>query len=95
MKEGLDVNITDFGKAVTSFYLYITTTLNAYHLPYNLTPFKNNYKPIIIVIITEFSMAMELEMLYVFKCDVENRTSCNILDDLAILHYIWCMGKGM
>ena len=29
MKEGSDVNITDFGTA--SYYLYITTTLNAYH----------------------------------------------------------------
>jgi len=43
----------------------------------------------------EFSMAIELEGINVINCVVENRTSYNILDGLAILHFIWCLGKAM
>ena len=43
----------------------------------------------------EFSMAIGLEGIDVINCVVENRTSYNILDSLAILHLIWCLGKTM
>jgi hypothetical protein len=32
----------------------------------------------------EFSMAIELEGIHVISCVVENRTSCNIFNGLAI-----------
>jgi hypothetical protein len=31
MKEGSDVNTADCGKGTASYYLYLTTTVNAYH----------------------------------------------------------------
>jgi hypothetical protein len=35
MKEGSEGSIAGFGKGTALYYLYITTTLNAYHLTYN------------------------------------------------------------
>lgn len=43
----------------------------------------------------EFSMAIELELINIINCVVENRNSCNILDGLVIPHCIWCLGKAM
>jgi hypothetical protein len=43
----------------------------------------------------EFSMVIELEVIHVINFVVENRTSCNILDGLGILHYIWRLGKAL
>jgi hypothetical protein len=42
MKEISNVNITDFGKGTTSYYLYMTTTLNAYHLGVQLNTILNS-----------------------------------------------------
>ena len=33
--------------------------------------------------------------LHLINCVVENRTRCNMLDDLATLHYVRCLGKAM
>jgi len=43
----------------------------------------------------EFSVTVGLEGIHIINCVVENHTSCNILDGLAILHYMWYLGKAM
>ena len=44
---------------------------------------------------TEFSVTIKLARMHLIMFVVEHRTNCNILDDLGILHDMWCLGKAM
>ena len=92
MKEGWDVNITDFGKGNSLYYLFMTKALNVFHPRVHLNTIlklSQNYKYAWIF------NGYWTGKLDVITCVVENRTSCNILDGLAILQYIRCLGKAM